>query len=103
MHPFKSGQPLFRIWIATYADWRPGHWNDAPPRATALELVDDAAYSAEEAALFLQGFNTAMLEEDRPIWAIAVPVVVRYEGDAQVGGCVRGFVFAEPTTATAAP
>jgi hypothetical protein len=102
MHHFKSGQPLFRLWIATYADWRPGHWNDAPPRATALELVEDAAYTAEEAALFLQGFNTLMLEHDRPIWAVAVPVVVRYEGDAQVGGSVQGFTFADQP-ALAAP
>jgi hypothetical protein len=53
--------------------------------------------------LFLQGFNTCMLEHDRPIWAVAVPVVVRYEADAQVGASVRGFAFADPPPAAAAP
>ena len=102
MSHFQSGEPQFRLWIATYQDWRPARWNDAPPRATALELVEDAAYSAAEAALFLQGFNTCMLEHDRPIWAVAVPVVVCYQGDAQAGASVRGFEFADqPATASA--
>jgi hypothetical protein len=98
-----SGQRLFRMWIASYQDWRPVRWNDAPPRATALELVEDAAYSAEEAALFLQGFNSSMLAIDRPIWAVAVPVVVRFEGDAQIGASVRGFVFEDCPAEHAAP
>jgi hypothetical protein len=100
---FQSGERLFRLWIATYQDWRPARWNDAPPRAQALELVEDAAYSAEEAALFLQGFNTSMLAHDQPIWAVAVPVAVRYDGDAQVGASVRGFEFADQPETAAAP
>jgi hypothetical protein len=44
--------------------------------------------------LFLEGFNSAMLHCDRPIWAVAVPIVVRFEGDAAPGAAVRGFDFA---------
>jgi hypothetical protein len=66
--------PMYRLWIATYSDWRPSEWNQVPPRATALEPVDDGLVSADEAALFLEGFNRSMLgEHDRPIWAVAVP------------------------------
>ena len=101
MHHLQSGQRLFRLWIATYEDWRPLRWNDAPPRATALELVEDAAYSADEAALFLEGFNSGMLEHDRPIWAVAVPIAIRYEGDAVPGASVQGFAFADHRPATA--
>ncbi len=103
MHHLQSGQRLFRLWIATYENWRPLRWNDTPPRATALELVEDAAYSADEAALFLEGFNSAMLGHDRPIWAVAVPIAIRYEGDAQAGASVHGFAFADnrPAAATA--
>jgi hypothetical protein len=94
MRQLQSGERVFRMWIVTYADWRPARWSDLPPRATALEPVEDATYSAAEAALFLEGFNSAMLESDRPIWAVAVPIVIRYEGDAAPGAPVRGFDFA---------
>jgi hypothetical protein len=90
---------LFRVWIATYADWRPARWNEAPPRATAVELVEDAAYSPAEAALFLEGFNSAMLEFDEPLWAVAVPVEICYLGDATAGAAVAGYVFDEPAPA----
>lgn len=89
-----ADQQLFRLWIVTYEDWQPARWSDTPPRATAVEAVDDALYSAEQATLFLHGFNAVLLSSDRPIWAVAVPVAVRYEGDAQVGAAVRGFDFA---------
>jgi hypothetical protein len=91
----RGGAQMFRLWITTYAGRRPSQWNQAPPRATALEVVEDTLYSAEEAALFLQGFNRVMLDYDQPIWAVAVPITVRYEGDAQAGLSVQGFEFAD--------
>lgn len=90
-----SGQPLFRLWLISCVDWRPQRWNEAPPQATALEPVAEGACSAAEAATFLEGFNTAMLSCDRGLWAVAVPVVLRYEGDARAGAAVRGHVFAD--------
>jgi hypothetical protein len=45
--------------------------------------------------LFLQGFNASMLDGSGPVWAVAVPVVIRYEGDAVAGADVRGFDFRE--------
>jgi hypothetical protein len=95
MRQLSNGEPTFRLWIATCTDWRPTRWTDLPPRATALEPVDDAVYSAAEAALFLQGFNASMLDGTQPVWAVAVPVVIRYEGDAVPGADVRGFDFRE--------
>jgi hypothetical protein len=47
----------------------------------------------ERDLLFLEGFNSSMLEYDQPIWAVAVPITVRYEGDAQPGMSVRGHTF----------
>ena len=101
MRHLQSGQRLFRLWIATYEDWRPSCWGDVPPRATAVELVEDAAFSAVEAALFLEGFNSAMLGHDRAVWAVAVPVAICYEGDTQPGARVSGFVFADDLPAPA--
>jgi hypothetical protein len=51
---------------------------------------------------FVEGFNHAMLGKNDPIWAVAVPVTVRYEGDAQAGVAVRGHVFVAGDPATAA-
>jgi hypothetical protein len=94
---------MFRLWIATYSGRRPARWNQAPSPATALEVVEDRLYSAEEAALLLHGFNRVMLDYDEPIWAVAVPITVRYDGDAQAGMSVQGFEFAdEPPVADGA-
>ena len=89
----RGGAQMFRLWITTYTGRRPAQWNQAPPQATALEVVEDTLYSAEEASLFLEGFNRVMLEHDQPIWAVAVPITVRYDGDAQAGMSVLGFEF----------
>jgi hypothetical protein len=86
---------LFRLWIATYTDWRPSRWNQVPPQATALELVEDRLYDAREASLFVEGFNRAVIDANRPVWAVAVPITVRYLGDVEPGMSVVGYVFAE--------
>lgn len=87
---------LFRLWIVRYYDWRPTHWNERPPRATALCPMEDAVYSSEEATLLLEGFNgwivqnqnVASGQQDRR-WAIAVPVRLVYEGDLVEGEVVN--------------
>ncbi len=89
-----GSQQRFRLWIATYVDWRPTCWSDMPPRTTAVELVEDRLYSAEEAAMFVAGFNSQVLRSDKPVWAVAVPVTTCYLGDAEPGAVVRGHAFA---------
>ena len=88
-----AGGQLFRVWIATYENWRPSRWNESPPAAVALEPVEEGLYSAAEAALFLEGFNSSMLDYNKPIWAVAVPISVRFEGDAVCGRPVTGYAF----------
>ena len=41
-----------------------------------------------EAARFIEGFNGTMLTRRCRLWAIAVPVTIRYEGDLRVGQTV---------------
>ncbi len=43
----------------------------------------------------MEGFNRAVIGLDRRLWAVAVPVTVRYEGDVRPGMDVVGFAFAE--------
>lgn len=80
----------FRLWIAGYREWRPTTWSDRPPLATALEPVSEAIFSAEDAQLFLQGFNSQMLRDQRGLWVVAVPITLRFEGDLRPGDEIRG-------------
>lgn len=80
--------PLFRVWITRFEKWQPAAWDELPPRATAVEPADNSAMSAREAVRFLEGFNRTMLARLSPIWAVAVPVTIRYEGDLRVGAIV---------------
>jgi hypothetical protein len=82
-------------WDDDFRDWRPTCWSDMPPSATAIELVEDRLYSAEEAALFVAGFNGQVLESDKPVRAIAVPITICYLGDAEPGADVCGHAFAQ--------
>lgn len=79
---------LFRIWVVRYEQWRPAAWNELPPRAVAVEAAEADPLSAGEAARFLEGFNGTMLSRRSRLWAIAVPVTVRYDGDLRVGQIV---------------
>jgi hypothetical protein len=79
---------LFRIWVVRYEQWRPGAWDELPPRAIAVEAAEAAPLSAPEAARFIEGFNGTMLTRRCRLWAIAVPVTIRYEGDLRVGQTV---------------
>ena len=42
-----------------------------------------------EAARFIEGFNGTMLTRRCRLWAVAVPVTIRYEGDLRTGQTVR--------------
>lgn len=87
----------FRLWIAGYSGWCPTNWTDRPPLATALEPVSEATYSAEDARLFLEGFNSQMLRDARQLWVVAVPVALRFEGDLRPGDEIRGAQYALPS------
>src|SRR5436305_8033943 len=87
----RDRRPLFRVWIVRYERWRPAAWDELPPRATAVEPADGAAMSAREAVRFLEGFNRTMLarvenaagesDDSLSVWAVAIPVSIRYDGD----------------------
>ena len=84
-----KSRELFRVWIASYDNWRPASWQEAPPVAVALAPAENDCFTAEEAAAYLEGFNTCVAEESPGLWAIAVPVVVRYDGDPLPGERIK--------------
>jgi hypothetical protein len=87
---------LYRVWIARYEDWQPRGWDEVPPRYCAVELAVPECLPREAAACVLEGFNTAMLDEQRPgdkekqFWAVAVAVELRYDGDPTPGAPISG-------------
>jgi len=83
----------YRIWIAGYDDWQPTDWHDVPPRAIALEPAEPFALSAAQAQSFLEGFNREMLHGAKRLWAVAVPVVVLFDGEPLPGETVTGHRF----------
>ena len=44
--------------------------------------------------MFVAGFNSQVLQSDKPVWAVAVPVTTCYLGDAEPGAVVLGHAFA---------
>jgi hypothetical protein len=84
----------YRVWIARFEDWRPTRWSEMPPRAHAVEPALAGCLTREQAAHFVAGFNEAMLVEAASaggarLWAVAVPVVPRYEGDFEPGQSIE--------------
>ena len=78
-------QQQYRVWIARTEEWDPQHWSEVPRSAMALHPADEQCMSAAEAASFLSGFNGEILDHPRAIWAVAIPVGLRYEGDLRPG------------------
>jgi hypothetical protein len=78
----------FRVWILRYDQWEPQSLRDWPPRATAVEPAEPGTMSARAAATYVEAFNRAALRACRRRWAVAVPVVVRYEGEPRAGEVV---------------
>ena len=75
----------YRIWIVRCTQWKPRRWHDMPPAAIAEERAGQGFFSAEETADFVEGFNLSMLATSGRLWAVAVQVALRYEGDLAVG------------------
>jgi len=86
--PRREPRLLFRIWVVRYEQWRPGAWDELPPRAVAVEAAEAAPLSAGEASRFIEGFNGTMLTRRCRLWAVAVPVTIRYESDLRTGQTV---------------
>lgn len=86
----QDGFQAYRVWLIGYDDWVPRRWNDRPPRSVAIEPAEQGWLPADEAAVFLHSFNSAMLRHPKRIWAIPVRVAFRFEGDLDAGQIVDG-------------
>ena len=75
----------YRVWIARVADWQPRSCADVPPTAAAVEPAETGTLSARQAARYVRAFNRVVLRGHVKVWAVAVPVAVRYDGDPVPG------------------
>jgi hypothetical protein len=98
MRPCNTSAPRqYRVWIVRYRGRPPRGPAETPPRCWALEPAEDQAMSAREAADYTAAFNGAILAGQgarhgrvprrgpRKVWAVAVAVTLRYDGDLQPG------------------
>jgi hypothetical protein len=81
----RGPRKAFRVWITSSGDWHPNDPHDIPPDATVIEPAEERVFSASLAARYVAAFNRAALAGHRRVWAVALPVVVRYEGDLEAG------------------
>ena len=74
-----------RVWIVRYGESVPRGWHDVPPGAVAIEPAEGHAMTPRQARRYVEAFNRAALGGTQKVWAVALPVTVRYEGDARPG------------------
>ncbi|MBI2826696.1 MAG: hypothetical protein HYX69_18650 [Planctomycetia bacterium] len=83
-----EGAEYFRVWIADCPAWEPRSWRDLPRQALAVEVAEPACLSADDALAYVQGHNTAALAHKDRRWAVAIPVVIVYEGEPAEGDVI---------------
>jgi hypothetical protein len=74
-----------RVWIVRYGGWQPQQWSDLPAEAIAVEPAEPGTMTARQACRYVEAFNRAVLGGRQKVWAVALPVAVRYLGDPQPG------------------
>jgi hypothetical protein len=79
-----------RVWIVRYQGERPDRWGDVPAGAIAVEPAERRTMAARQAQRYVEAFNRAAQNGPRKVWAVALPVTIRYVGDPQPGEAVAG-------------
>jgi hypothetical protein len=83
-----------RVWIVRYEGTPPTAWLDVPAGAVAIEPAEGRAMTARRARRYVEAFNRAALAGTQKVWAVALSVTIRYEGDARPGQRLHGAVGA---------
>ena len=75
----------FRVWLARCNRSEPGAAGDPSLGAVALEPAEEGTMSCPEAQAYVATFNRVAALTPSRIRAVALPVVIRYEGDPRPG------------------
>jgi hypothetical protein len=84
----KIARTRCRGWIVRYDGPQPTGWRDAPAAAIAIEPAEPGTMSARRAGRYVEALDQAALAGRRKVWAVALPVTIRYEGEPQPGDTV---------------
>ena len=71
---------VFEVWIVRCDQWQPRNWSDVPPTSVAIEPAEADRFSLEHAACYVKTFNEVKLARPDRLWAVAIPIRIRYEG-----------------------
>jgi len=71
-----------------YRDWHPRRWSEIPATGVALKPAHDWVLTRQEADTYVETFNRRMLTRPKQLWAVAIPVTIRFEGDLREGQSV---------------
>jgi hypothetical protein len=75
----------YRVWLVRSGRGSFGRLGAAPRRFVAVEPAEEGLMSASQASEYVAAYNAAALVGESGLWAIAVPVTIRYEGDLRPG------------------
>jgi hypothetical protein len=87
-YPEQNGGGRCRVWIVRYEGKPPATWLDIPVGAIAIEPAEGQAMTARRARRYIEAFNRAALRGRQKVWAVVVPVTIRYVGDASPGKAI---------------
>src|SRR4051812_41455785 len=80
----------YPVWIVHRGDhWEPRHWSDVPEQAPVIGLAAQGHFPQAQALALVQAFNFDQFHRTEHLWAVCVPVEVRYEGDLEPRGMFR--------------
>jgi hypothetical protein len=74
-----------RVWIVRYDGTPPAASLDVPAGAVAVEPAEGLPMTVGRARRYVEAFNRAALRGRQKVWAVLVPVTIRYEGDVRPG------------------
>jgi hypothetical protein len=69
-----------------------------PADAIAVEPAERRSMTARRAQCYVEAFNRAARTGSQKIWAVAVPVALRYVGDPQPGETLSAATIIGATT-----
>jgi hypothetical protein len=82
----QNGGGRCRVWIVRYEGTPPATWLGTPAGAIAIEPAEGQAMTVRRARQYIEAFNRAALRGRQRVWA--VPVTIRYLGDASPGEAI---------------
>ena len=85
MYPEKT---RYRVWIVRYNGKPLPGLRGVPAGAVAVEPAEQGTMTGRAAQRYADAFNRAALAGPHKVWAVALPVRVRYEGDPRPGDAI---------------